>query len=148
MKGKHIFFALGLSLVLGVGAAAALSSIKEEVKPTEAVSSTALYFVNNTGDTATDWYFHHWGGSDDSTWPGEQMSKTTDGLYEIPMAGWADCTGFIINNGGDSWKTKNMEKSWYSSVDGDLFYYVEDDGHSLSVTTRHEYKYSVDGGAH
>lgn len=146
MKAKHIFFALGLSLTMGLGVFAAVADVKE-TKPVEAVSSTALYFVNNTGETG-DWYFFHWGGSNNSTWPGEQMAQMSDGVYEIPMTGWNDCANFIINNGdGGTWQTKDMEKAWYASVSGDLFYYVEDGGHSLAVTERHAYTYSVDGGA-
>lgn len=153
MKAKHVFLTLGLSLTMALGVGVAVSAHHKPVKEAKAVSNVALYFSNNTGESG-DWYFYTWKNADPgnpaAAWPGEQMAYTSDHLYEIPMTSWNNATydRFIINNGdGGTWQTKDMEKGWFTDVSGDLFYYVEDSGKSLGVTTRHGYKYSVDGGA-
>lgn len=144
---KSLKAILGIALSIGgLGTTAAVAGVsmasdKNINSEVEAVSTDKLYFLNNTGKSSTNWYFHHWGGSNNSGWPGDQMTKVADSatvngktgaVYEIPMSGWNDCSKFIIDNNND-WQTKDMEKSWYTNVSGNVFYYVYDGGNSLAA---------------
>ena len=134
MKGKSIFLALGLSLTMGLGAAAALHGVKE-IKRAEAEASTVYLkpgVWNSTGNPVFAAYV--WGGSGDHWYQMTQYATNTDyfkasidtTLYPnviFTRLKPSTADGYKNNNGG-----LNFDNAWNQT--GDLTF----DQNCYSVT--------------
>ena len=161
MKGKNVFFALGLSLAMGLGAVAALGA-NREVKKVKADADRTVYCAIDTTTLGTytlklnvkvandDWRQSTMVDLEDTTtYSGKQVFKAT--FTEI--WGGVDVMQFQLYD-GSTWKDqKEPFSTWTTSdvFDGMLFKYDEETWHSdytEPTPVVHTYQYSLNGGAY
>lgn len=113
MKGKNVFFALGLSLVMGLGAIAALGATRK-ADQVKADAVTTLYLdINHLswyGDQSRA-YLYGGTGSPNNTWPGQPLTHVNGTLYKLDVANIAqyDKAIFLRSNGTDVWNRTSKD---------------------------------------
>ena len=113
MKGKNVFFALGLSLVMGLGAVAALGA-NRRVQKAEADTVTTLYLDTNKlswyGDQSRA-YLYGGTGSPNNTWPGQPLTHVSGSLYKLDVTNIAqyDKAIFLRSNGTNVWNRTSKD---------------------------------------
>lgn len=107
-KHKAISLLLAVMMVLSacfVSGFSVFAATTEE--STASAGGTLVYFKNSKNWNPVN--IHFWGGSEETSWPGETMSLvsgTTD-IYSYEVA--AGSTGIVFNGGGNSNQTGDLE---------------------------------------
>ena len=165
MKGKNVFFALGLSLVMGLGAVAALGA-NRSIKEAKADSTRTFYVLRNWGG---DWdgapYLYYTGGSHGISWNDSvEMTQVeasythaskTGPLYSYDVP--TDVTLMVLRNHGKNKQLADYNVTSWGSYANNAAYmeWTEEDGDHLvgftynpsAITyTVHVYADGVDKG--
>lgn len=116
-----VFMMLISMLTVGI-----VNTSAAEADVAETGANMTVYFANNQNwDNVA---IHYWGGSSQTYWPGNLMTKTNDTysgsyIYQIDIPN--DTKGMIFNNYNNGQQTVNIEGS---NVHGDKLYVLTDKG--------------------
>lgn len=127
MKGKNVFFALGLSLAMGLGAVAALGANRRVQKVEATGLPTTLYlkvssfwadkfqYVGEGGGA----FAHFFGGSGATTWPGTLMDEVEEhSIYSVAVPADVTQVIFNMNAANGSWTGDTQTEDLTIPTDG------------------------------
>lgn len=100
-----------------------LTLVKDNVYTPVAPSSHTVYF-----DNTKNWpivKIHYWGGSNETSWPGNEMTKVTDNIWQYTVP--ADTPNIIFNNGGSG---NNNQTGRYEPVGGRIYEHGKAEGYT------------------